>query len=100
LPACGLSFHAEDSMAAKKGKKRGAKKAMRVAPACKAKRAAIGKVRGSSAKALSTRGKRLHAFMVCQAEHGIKPKKARKARKTTRKTARKSTRRAARRGRR
>jgi hypothetical protein len=49
------------------GKRKGKK---RVHPACKAKRAAIGKAGTRHAK-----GKALAAYSACQREHGIKPRR-------------------------
>lgn len=59
-------------------RKRSAKKAKRVAPACQAKRAAIGKIKGKGKASNVRRGKALAAFLACQRAHGIKPRKARR----------------------
>lgn len=53
-----------------KGKRKGKK---RVHPACKAKRAAIGKAGTPHAKGVA-----LAAFSACQRDHGIKPRRRRR----------------------
>lgn len=65
-------------MARKKAKRKSGK---RVHPACAAKRAAIGHIKGKGKSSNVRRGKALAAFSACQREHGIKPRRGRRRRR-------------------